>query len=36
MVQLMPGRYGDIEIMMDHTTGRTVRLGEITPKWWIP
>ena len=32
MVQLMPGRYGDIEIMM----GRTVRLGEITPEWWIP
>ena len=35
MVQLMPGRYYDIEIMMDHTTGRTMTLGELTPEWWI-
>ena len=35
MVQLMAGRYHDIEIMMDYTTGSTVRLGEITPVWWI-
>ena len=35
MVQLMPDSYKDIEIMMDYTTGRTVRLGEITPEWWI-
>ena len=35
MVQLMPDSYKDIEIMMDCTTGRTVRLGEITPEWWI-
>jgi len=35
MVQLMPGKYKDIEIMLDYTTGRTVRLGEITPEWWI-
>lgn len=35
MVQLMPGKYKDIEIMLDYETGRTVSLGEITPEWWI-
>ena len=35
MVQLMPGKYKDIEIMLDLNTGRTVTLGEITPEWWI-
>ena len=35
MVQLMAGAYYDIEIMLDYTSGRTVRLGEITPEWWI-
>ena len=35
MVQLMPETYRDIEIMCDMITGRTVRLGEITPEWWI-
>ena len=35
MVQLMAGKYHDIEIMLDYSTGRTIRLGEITPKWWI-
>ncbi|MCI6433592.1 MAG: cytidine deaminase [Clostridiales bacterium] len=35
MVQLMPGSYQDIEIMVDYATGRTVKLGEITPEWWI-
>ena len=36
MVQLMPhGKYKDIEIMLDYASGRTVRLGEITPEWWI-
>lgn len=36
MVQLMPhGKYKDIEIMLDYARGRTVRLGEITPEWWI-
>ena len=35
MVQLMPDTYRDIEIMADLQTGRTVRLGEITPEWWI-
>ena len=35
MVQLMPEKYHDIEIMMDYDTGRTVKLGDITPEWWI-
>ena len=35
MVQIMAGRYYDIEIMLDYSTGRTVKLGEITPEWWI-
>lgn len=35
MVQLMAGKYYDIEIMLDHKTGKTVKLGEITPEWWI-
>lgn len=35
MVQLMAGRYHDIQIMLDYKTGRTTTLGEITPEWWI-
>ena len=35
MVQLMAGHYGDVEILLDYATGRTVTLGEITPEWWI-
>lgn len=35
MVQLMPSKYKDIEIMLDYAESRTVKLGEITPEWWI-
>ena len=35
MVQLMPGRYKDIDIMIDYDTGRVMKLGELTPEWWI-
>ena len=35
MVQMMAGKYYDVEIMLDYATGRTVKLGEITPEWWI-
>lgn len=35
MVQIMPDTYKDIEIMLDYASGRTIRLGEITPEWWI-
>lgn len=36
MVQLMPGNYQNIEIMLDYASGKTITLGEITPMWWIP
>ena len=35
MVQLMPGQYRGIEIMMDYRKERTVTLGDLTPEWWI-
>lgn len=35
MVQLMPDSYKDIEIMPDYETRKTVKLGDITPEWWI-
>lgn len=35
MVQLMPGTYREIEIMMDYETGKVVTLGSLTPEWWI-
>lgn len=35
MVQLMPEKYKEIEIMLDYAAERTVKLGEITPEWWI-
>lgn len=35
MVQLMPGKYKDIEVMMDYDQKSVVTLGELTPGWWI-
>ena len=35
MAQLMPKTYGEIEILTDHETERVVKLGELTPEWWI-
>ncbi len=35
MVQLMPEKYKDIEIMLDYGEGRVITLGELTPEWWI-
>jgi len=35
MVQLMPQTYKNVEILMDYDTGRIVKLGDITPEWWI-
>lgn len=35
MTQLTPGKYHDIEIMLDYDTERVVTLGELTPEWWI-
>lgn len=35
MAQLMPGRYHDIEIMIDYGQGRIMTLGQLTPEWWL-
>lgn len=35
IVQLMPDGYKDIEILLDYEAGRIVKLGDITPEWWI-
>ena len=35
MVQLMPTKYQDIEIMMDYKQEKIMTLGELTPEWWI-
>jgi hypothetical protein len=35
MVQLMAGKYHDIEIMLDYSEELIVKLGDITPEWWI-
>ncbi len=35
MVQLMPDKYKEIEILMDYESGRVMKLGELTPEWWI-
>lgn len=35
MVQLMPGEYQNIQIMLDYQTGHITTLGELTPHWWI-
>ena len=35
MVQLMPDRYGEVEVLVDFDKEEIVTLGELTPKWWI-
>ncbi len=35
MVQLMPNSYKDIQIMLDYEKQKIVRLGDLTPEWWI-
>ena len=35
MVQLMPDRYRDIEILLDREAEKIVTLGELPPEWWI-
>lgn len=35
MVQLMPKKYKDVEIMLDFEQGKIITLGELTPEWWI-
>lgn len=35
MVQLMPNTYKDIEIMLDYENRKVIKLGQLTPEWWI-
>ena len=35
MVQLIPDTYKDIEIMIDYKNNVVMKLGELTPEWWI-
>ena len=35
MVQLMPGKYKDIDIMIDYNNDQVMKLGDLTPEWWI-
>ena len=35
MVQLMPGQYSGVEVLLDYETERITTLGELTPEWWI-
>jgi len=35
MAQLMPGRYQEIEVLLDWETEKITTLGELTPQWWI-
>lgn len=35
MVQLMPQKYKDIEIMLDYENEKIIKLGQLTPEWWI-
>lgn len=35
MVQLMAGKYYDIQIMLDYKTEKITTLGALTPEWWI-
>lgn len=35
MCQLMPNDYKNIEIMLDYDQNKVIKLGDITPNWWI-
>lgn len=35
MTQLMPKDYKNIEIMLDYENYKIVKLGQLTPEWWI-
>lgn len=35
ITQLMPGYYQNIEIMLDYDRERIVKLGDLTPEWWV-
>ena len=35
LAQLMPGSYGDVEILLDYERGRVLPLKKLTPEWWL-
>ena len=35
MVQLMPDKYKEIDVLMDYDSERIVALGDLTPEWGI-
>ena len=35
MTQLMPSRFGAIEVMIDYAAGKTMILADLTPQWWL-
>lgn len=35
MMQLMPDKYENVEIMIDYAQNKVMTLGELTPEWWI-
>ena len=35
MTQLMPETYREVEILLDYDTGEAVKLGDLTPRWWL-
>ena len=35
ITQIVPENYRDVEIMLDYENERIVRLGDLTPAWWI-
>ncbi len=35
MVQMMPNDYRNVEIMLDYDNKSIVKLGDLTPNWWL-
>lgn len=35
ITQLMHGKYQDVEIMLDYENKKIIKLGDLTPEWWI-
>lgn len=35
MAQLMPDKYGDVQIMIDYSINKVMKLSDLTPEWWI-
>ena len=35
MAQIMAGRTGEVEVMVDYEAGRVATLADLTPNWWL-